>query len=137
MKLLNKKILITGGATGIGKASAIEMAKQGAQVAIFDINEKGLLETKTQISEFNKNIEYWVTDVTSETEMRENISKAIKWLGNELNILAHFAGILEGSQVDLENLDSKIWKKVIEVNLTGTFYSVKYSLQHSLRYSLN
>lgn len=128
MKLLDKKILITGGATGIGKASAIEMAKQGAHVAILDINEKGLSETKKQISEFNKNIEYWITDVRSEIEMKENISKAIKWLGDELNVLAHFAGILEGSQVDLENLDSKIWKKVIEINLTGTFYSVKYSL---------
>ena len=37
--------------------------------------------------------------------MKKNISKAIKWLGNELNVLAHFAGILEGSLVDLENLN--------------------------------
>tara|TARA_B100000029_G_C17553548_1_gene950945 strand:- start:1297 stop:2037 length:741 start_codon:yes stop_codon:yes gene_type:complete len=128
MRLQNKKILITGGATGIGKASAIEMAKHGAQIALLDINEKGLMETKKQISIFNENIDYWVTDIRSETEMKKNISKAIKWLGNELNVLAHFAGILEGSLVDLENLNSEIWKKVLEINVTGTFYAVKYSL---------
>ena len=125
MKLLNKKILITGGATGIGSASAIEMAKQGAKVALLDVNIKGLKETKRKISESGNESKYWITNVTSKETMEKNISKAIEWLGNELDVLAHFAGILEGSLVNLEDLEPEIWKKVLNTNLTGTFYSVK------------
>ena len=128
MKLLHKKILITGGATGIGSASAIEMAKQGGKIALFDVNLEGLRETKRKIAENGNKSEYWITDVTSQTQMKKNIAKAIEWLGNELDVLAHFAGILEGSLVNLEDLEPEIWKKVLNINLTGTFYSVKYSL---------
>ena len=71
LDLTNKNILITGSATGMGRASALEVAKHGANIAIVDINSEGLSEVSEQLDSLGANYKSFLVDVTSITETEE------------------------------------------------------------------
>lgn len=118
-----KKVLITGGSRGIGKATAIAFLKNGDEVLILSRDEKELEDTKKELSAIGS-VEVAVGDVSNEADVqrvREWIEK--KW--GSVDVLVNAAGIY-GPIGPVETLDLGEWKKVIDVNLTGTFLMTKH-----------
>lgn len=99
----NKNILLTGAASGIGKTTALELSKYGANLVLFDINEDGLEETKKQCS---TNVCTKVVDLSN----ADSINNALKEVVNEVGKLdgfAHIAGI--PSIMPLKTIDKASW----------------------------
>ena len=106
----NKNILLTGAASGIGKTTALELSKYGANLVLFDINEDGLEETKKQCS---TNVCTKVVDLSN----TDNINMALKEVVNEVGKLdgfAHIAGI--PSIMPLKTIDKASFDKIMSVN---------------------
>ncbi|MFA5932991.1 MAG: SDR family NAD(P)-dependent oxidoreductase [Microgenomates group bacterium] len=115
--LLDGKIaVVTGGAYGIGKAVVKNFLKEGAIVALFDVNRLQIEKTIEELS--SSSLRGYVVDVRD----RENISKSLSEVESELgniNTLVSNAGINpEGS---VEKMDSQVWQETLDVNLTGSF----------------
>lgn len=128
-RLEGKVALITGGAQGIGKATAIVLAREGATIIVSDINDS--LGTSVA-EEIGGNCLYIHLDVASESDWKEGISSIIERFGG-LNILVNNAGITGfqdgfGPQ-DPENASLDSWRKVQAVNSDGTFLGCKYAIQ--------
>lgn len=121
LDLSNKNILITGAATGMGRASAIETAKHGANLAIVDINSDGLNEVSQKLENINANFKSYLIDVTSIDETEKKIDEIESWFDGGINCLVHFAGALEGSVVDIDELSPETWHRIININLNGTY----------------
>ena len=116
----NKTAIITGGAQGFGLDIAKKFLKFGANVRIWDIDEKELI--KASKLENSKSLQYDVVDVTN-YEMVNNIVKKISY-ETKIDILINSAGIT-GPTAELWNYDIDDWKKIIDINLNGTFICCK------------
>ena len=127
MILKNKITLITGGSTGIGRATVETFAKQGATVIFCDINKnKGnLLQKNLQKNGFQTF--FFKADVSKEKEVKLLYSY-IKKKFKTIDIVFNNAGI-EQAVTPSHKLNTKIFEKVIDVNLKGVFLSCKYALQ--------
>ena len=121
LDLTNKNILITGAATGMGRASALEAAKHGANIAIVDINSEGLKEVSSKLNSMDANFKSFTMDVTSINESEKKIEQIEGWFDGGINCLVHFAGALEGSVVDIDELTPETWHRIININLNGTY----------------
>ena len=121
LDLTNKNILITGAATGMGRASALEAAKHGANIAIVDINSEGLKEVSNKLNSMDANYKSFTMDVTSINESAKKIEQIEGWFDGGINCLVHFAGALEGSVVDIDELTPETWHRIININLNGTY----------------
>ena len=121
LDLTNKNILITGAATGMGRASALEAAKHGANIAIVDINSEGLKEVSDKLNSMDANFKSFTMDVTSINESEKKIEQIEGWFDGGINCLVHFAGALEGSVVDIDELTPETWHRIININLNGTY----------------
>lgn len=126
MRLKGKKALITGAAQGIGKAIALMMAKEGADIAVSDIN----LELATQTADELKSIgvqtlaiEGNVADMESAEAM---VSKTVEGLGG-IDILVNNAGITRDTLI--LRMKEEDWDAVINVNLKGTFNCTKAAVK--------
>ena len=93
MKLKNKKVIITGGASGIGKASAELFCQEGAQVAILDINKIEGEKTINKINIYEKKAFFFETDLTKSKEVKNSINKVLDQF-KEINILFNHAGTI-------------------------------------------
>ena len=125
MNLSGKKILITGGSTGIGKASAIFCAQKGATVAIIDKNiSDGDITVKT-INDQGGKSKFFSTDVSVESSVERSVKESTDFLGG-IDGLICSAGILFGGLIPVDSFDSETWERVIDVNLKGSFYTCKY-----------
>ena len=93
MKLKNKKVIITGGASGIGKATAELFCREGAQVAILDINKVEGEKTIDKINIHEKKAFFFETDLTKSEEVTNSINKVLKQF-QEINILFNHAGTI-------------------------------------------
>mgnify|MGYP006170271231 CR=1 FL=1 len=93
MKLKNKKVIITGGASGIGKATAELFCREGAQVAILDINKVEGKKTIDKINIHEKKAFFFETDLTKSGEVTNSINKVLKEF-QEINILFNHAGTI-------------------------------------------
>lgn len=121
---LNGRIaIVTGAATGIGKSSAIRLAKQGAAVCVADINYDGAKQLATEIQAQGGHAIAQELDVRSESSHTQLLAKVIDRLGAP-DILHLNAGILRQTPI----LDSSLeeWQNVIDVNLTGVFLGLKH-----------
>ena len=125
---LNEKVaVITGGATGIGAATAIEYARAGAKVVFGDINETDAEKTLRTIREEGGVAEFLRTDVTLETEVAALMETADTAFGG-IHVLVTSAGVLRGPNVRIDAFETATFDSVIDVNLKGTFFSLKHAV---------
>ena len=125
-RLENKVIIITGAAMGLGLAAAKELALQGANLALVDYNEKSLENAKQEISKefLNVKIITVVADVSQEDAVKNYVEETVKAFGR-IDGLYNNAGI-EGKQAGITEYDIAIFKKVIDINLMGVYYALRY-----------
>src|SRR5690554_3629410 len=124
MKLLDNKVaLITGGASGIGKAAAELFIKEGAKVVITDINEDLGVQTAKELGE---NALFVKADSASDQDNKRVVEETIKKFG-ALHIAVNNAGIGGASALTGE-YPIEEWNKVININLNGVFYGMRYQL---------
>ena len=132
VNLSGKRVLVTGGSTGIGRATAIRIASEGGRVALFDVNDYDAESTLRTIRDSGGNARYWHVDVTKEHEVSSGVDEAADWLGGGIDVLAHLAGILKGSGLEVTLVDESIWDPVIEVNLKGSYMVVKHVARYMI-----
>jgi len=127
MKLKNKVALITGGSSGIGKASALLFAKEGAKVVIADVNDDGGNETVAKILEMGASAAYVRADVSRSEDCRKMIEFAEATYG-QLDILFNNAGIMDSRDDDAEVTDEDTWDLTMNINAKGVFLGCKYGI---------
>jgi 3-oxoacyl-[acyl-carrier protein] reductase len=126
MRLADKVAIITGAASGIGRACAIVFAKEGAKVVAADINDAGGTETVATIKSNSGEAAYVHTDVSRASEA-ENLIRVTKERYGRIDVLLNVAGIGH-SFVPLEEIDEAEWDKVYGVNVKGIFHTMKYAI---------
>lgn len=124
----NKTVVITGAAMGLGLATAKELASRGINLALVDYNEKSLEEARKEIAKQFPDIKTItvVADVSKEEDVKNYVDETLKTFGR-IDGLYNNAGI-EGKQASITEYDVNIFKKVIDVNLMGVFYGMRYVL---------
>ena len=127
-RLEGKVSIITGAADGIGQAAAVLFAREGAKLALADVNEEGLKKTLSLVQEEKGQGIIRRTDVSRQTEVKELIELALKTY-SQIDILCNNAGIT-GGLADLEQEDGENWQKVYSVNVLGAVYATKYAARH-------
>lgn len=127
MKILEKKVaMISGAASGIGKATALLFAKEGASVVVSDINEKGGNEVVDEIKAKGGEAIFIKMDTSNPEDHKVIVEKTIEKYGS-LDIAVNNAGI--GGPLGLTGEYSiEGWQKVIDINLSGVFYGLRYQL---------
>jgi NAD(P)-dependent dehydrogenase (short-subunit alcohol dehydrogenase family) len=127
--LKGKRFIVTGGATGIGRATAIRTAVYGARVAVFDVNDAAANETITDITESGGNARYWHVDVTDGAAVQSAVDAAVQWMDG-VDVLVHLAGVLQGASVELDDFPEETWDMVVDINLRGSFLVTKNVVRH-------
>jgi 3-oxoacyl-[acyl-carrier protein] reductase len=118
----DKVVLITGGAAGIGKATAIEFAKQGATVHLWDVNEEAGNALVSEFAMREEKSAFRKVDVSDFGEVEAGM-KALIDESRRLDVLINNAGITMDRS--LMKMDAATWQKVIDINLTGVFNCTK------------
>lgn len=118
MRLLDKVAIITGGARGIGEATAKKFVKEGAKVVIADLNEEDIKRTINEIREMGGEIEGICVDVTKMESVNKMIEFTLEKFGR-IDVLVNNAGITMDST--LLKMTEEQWDKVIDVNLKGVY----------------
>lgn len=121
MCLKDKVAIITGGASGIGEATARVFANEGAQVVIVDINESQGIKLAKELGE---KCDWIKADVTVEEEVKRCIEQIIEDYGR-IDILFNNAGQM-GPIIPSDQLDIAAWQTTVDVNLTGVFLMIKH-----------
>lgn len=128
MQLTNKVALVTGAGSGIAKATAKLFAAEGAKVAALGRTKEELEATVNEIQAHNGEAIPLIADISQPEEMQQAMQQiADKW--GRLDIVFANAGI-NGVWAPIEDLTPEEWDKTININLKGTFLTVKYAVPH-------
>jgi len=127
MRLKDKVVVLTGAASGIGKATAKLFAKEGAIQIISDIDEDGLKKTFESLGEAKNKSFMMKIDVRNPSEVRTMIEKAIE-LHGKIDVLIVNAGVVRVGPVD--TFPDEDYELLIDVNLKGTHYTCKYAVPY-------
>ncbi|WP_108867805.1 3-ketoacyl-ACP reductase [Aquimarina aquimarini] len=126
-KLKGKKVIITGGGRGLGKATAIAFAKEGTDIAITGRNEKTLQETVSELKTLGIHATYAVFDVGNYEEVKKGIKNIVSDLGS-VDILVNNAGIAAFGSFN--EMEVSQWTNIIQTNLLGMYYVTKEVLPY-------
>ena len=121
-------VLITGAASGIGRATALRLAEEGASLVLADLDEAGLAAT-AEACEGAGAVHTHTCDVSDETSVAELVARSVEDLGG-LDVLCNVAGILAFEDFRRTTLEQ--WNRILAVNLTGTFLVCREALPHLL-----
>lgn len=129
--LRDKVVLVTGAGSGIGKATAIAFAKEGAKVVASDINENDSLQTVNEIKKMYGEAIAIKCDVSSDIDVQNLIEKTLEKYGR-LDCAYNNAGI-EGAQSSITECTEENWDKTININLKGVWLCMKYEIPAMLK----
>jgi len=127
MNLKNKKAIITGGGRGLGKATAMALAKEGVAIAITGRNEKILKATVAELKELGVPAIYEVFDIGNYEEVKSGIKNIMANLGT-VDILVNNAGIAAFGS--LNEMEVSQWTSIMQTNVLGMYYVTKEVLPH-------
>jgi len=125
----DKVALITGGAAGIGRATAERLASEGASVFLVDVQEDALRESAEQCRALGAAAEFQTCDVSKAEQVESAVRACVDRFG-KLDVLVNIAGIL--SLDHTHELSLERWNQVLAINLTGTFLFCRTALPHLL-----
>jgi NAD(P)-dependent dehydrogenase (short-subunit alcohol dehydrogenase family) len=125
----NKTVLVTGAASGIGRACVLRFAEEGASVFAADVQAAALDATAKDARELGATCETALLDVTNEDAVREAVANCLSRFGH-LDVLCNVAGILRFDHT--HELSLADWSLVLGVNLTGTFLLCREAIPHLL-----
>ena len=128
--LRGRVALITGAASGIGKASALALARAGAQVLVADLNEQAGQAAVAQIAEQGGDARFVACDVTDEVSVAAAVGFALETYG-QLDIMVNNAGILSAT-APLIDSQAEDWDRNYFINLRGVFFGVKHAARAML-----
>ncbi|MFX0090181.1 MAG: SDR family NAD(P)-dependent oxidoreductase [Candidatus Hodarchaeota archaeon] len=123
LSLEGKVAIITGGAGGIGLATANLFAEMGALIALIDINEAAGISAAAEIRKTGRKVRFFQCNVASDTECKKTVDAIYKEFG-QIDILFNNAGVIRRKNV--LNLDEKDWNLVIDVNLKSIYLLSRY-----------
>lgn len=121
----NRRVLVTGGGSGIGQATVLRMLAEGGRVVAADVSESGLNDTRTKAGADADRLSTIVIDIADEQSVRAGVDAAVAGLGG-LDVLVNAAGILRSWHTEQTTLDQ--FEQVIRVNLTGTFLVIRQAI---------
>ncbi|OBF30905.1 short-chain dehydrogenase [Mycobacterium sp. ACS1612] len=121
----DRRVLVTGGGSGIGQATVLRILDEGGQVVAADISEAGLKDTVAKAQRHGERLSTVVVDVASEQSVTEGVAEAVRRLGG-LDALVNAAGILRSAHF----LDTSLadFEQVLRINLIGTFLVIRAAL---------
>ena len=125
MRLKDEIAVVTGAGSGIGRASALRFAEEGATLVVVDMHETNNQETVDLIVERGGTAMAIVADVTSERDVKGMIARTVETYGS-LNILYNNAG--GGVEAPVAELSEENWASMIDRNLKSVFLGCKYAI---------
>lgn len=125
MDLSSKVAIVTGGSSGIGQGIALKLATDGAFVAVLDTAPCDA--TLRQISAVGGHTRFYMTDVSNACDVEKSFKEVIEQQG-KIDILVNCAGINRDAM--LHKMTFEQWQKVIDVDLSGTFYCTQQAVKH-------
>ena len=128
MRLEGKVALVTGAGSGIGKAAALELAREGARVGVLSRTESEIRQTAKEIETDGGSAIVLTADVSIADQVDFAIDTLVKTYG-QLDFVFANAGI-NGVWAPVEEITPEEWDTTIDINLKGTFLTVKYSVPH-------
>ena len=129
--MLGKVAIVTGGASGIGRATAIAFARDGAKVVIGDIDAAGCENTVTAIKEKGGEAIYLRADMTKSVDIQALVKRAVSEYGG-LDCAFNNAGLV-GSVAGIVDTPEEDWNHVVATNLTGVWLCMKYEIPEMLK----
>jgi len=127
-RLQDKVAIITGAALGLGRATALRMAEEGAKVAVLDILDAEGLAFAAELTARGLAARYWHCDVTSETAIAAVFAEVVATFGR-LDILVNNAGV-SGANKPTHEITEAEWDFVQAINVKGVFFGVKHAIPH-------
>ena len=124
MDLEGKVAVITGGGTGIGKATALLFAREGAAIVLAGRRKEPLAQTVQEIVKAGGRAEAVVTDVTESAQVQRLFEKSEQLFG-KIDILFNNAGVFITGR-EAQDYSEEEWQRIFQVNFWGTFYGMKY-----------
>ncbi|MGB9737371.1 SDR family oxidoreductase [Chloroflexus sp.] len=131
LPFIGKVALVTGAASGIGRASALAFAREGAKVVVADVNVAGGEETVALCRAANTDAIFVRCDVSQSNEVEQLIAQAVDTFGR-IDFAHNNAGI-EGVQAMLVDYPEEVWDRVIDINLKGVWLCMKYEIRQMLQ----
>jgi len=126
-RLAKQTAVITGGASGIGKETCLIFAKEGANVVVVDMNEKGGKEVVDAIKKIGGNAIFVKADVSESKDAQNMITTAEKTF-DKVNILFNNAGISHADDDNAVTTEESVWDLTMKINMKGVFLGCKYGI---------
>lgn len=132
-RLEGRRAIVTGVGNGIGRAAALKLAAEGACVGCLDVNQVAAAETATAIADAAGTAVALAADVADEAQVERAVTKAEETFGGLDTVVANAGILLAGQDDRADRLDVGVWRRVLEVNLTGMFLACKHGIRALLR----
>ncbi len=127
-RVLKKTAVVTGGGLGIGRATCLLLAKEGAKVAVVDILDEAGQSCVEEIRKKGGTAEYWRLDVSKEKDVQTVFAAVTEKFGT-LDILVNNAGIA-GANKPTHEVSEEEWDRVMAVNVKGVFFCTKHAIPY-------